>query len=172
MREETREIIDEIICQWAENKLYILTSINNEGNEVFTVVRDTKQTYEKIDNKPIPEPQKVKFDSRHNPNDTICRIVATKNNEAYIYFRGCYSIDIDFNGVYEYLKEFFGVIRSKARQMNAQGIKFKLGLINTEKLGKVSSFFKENKQEVLERLYSKDKERIYKYMTQKDLLLH
>ena len=148
MRKETKEIIDEIIRQWGDDRLYVLTTINSDDNEVFTVVKDKHHVYEKTDSKPVPCPIKNKSGVKHNPDDVICVIISTRqttDNEAFINFKGCYSIDVDFKGVFEYLKEFFGVIRAKARQMNAQGIKFKLGIIDEKKLVEVSNSFGENK---------------------------
>lgn len=158
MRDETKNIINEIMQQWSDNKLYVMTSIDKENHEQYFVVRDNKNEYERIDNEREKEqdPNQVV-----NKKDVICKITATrysKENEAYIYFRGCYSIDSDFRGVYEYIKEFLAVIKAKSRQMNALGVKFKLGMITQEELNDINEVFVENKQQVLEKMFPEMKE--------------
>ncbi|GAF92538.1 unnamed protein product, partial [marine sediment metagenome] len=102
MRQETKEILDEIMKQWSEDKLYVLANINNEDMENFVIVKNKKGL---SDNSGQQKP---------NKEDIICKITVPINiKKAYIYFRGSYSIDNDFEDVYEYIKNFLAIITSK-----------------------------------------------------------
>lgn len=167
MRDETKEIIDELMKQWGENKLYIKTGINKDNQEYYTIAKNTKDIYENAEQKDLKnfrdrQDNRQTETSSMNKEDIVCTILATRysreDNEAYIYFRGSYSIDNDCIGVYSYIKEFLAVIKAKSRQMNALGVKYKLGMITDEKLNEINNVYVENKQEVLEKLFEEKKE--------------
>ena len=97
MREETKEIIDEIMRQWGLNEVYIKTGINKDNQEYYTVTKNKKDIYENSERKDLKnfrdrQDKRQTETSNVNKEDIVCTILATRysreENKAYIYFRG------------------------------------------------------------------------------------
>jgi len=151
MKESTQKIIDNIIQQWCDDKIYINIDIDGQtGIETLYILKNIK------DQKNLKRRLSDRFadNKKQKPENLICRIDIIPNaSGAYIYFKSCYSIDKDFSGVHKYIEPFIAVIKSKIRQINSAGIQVKLGMISLKKFDQASNSFTENKDQIIKEIY-------------------
>lgn len=155
MQKMTKEIIDEIISQWGDGKLFVTAGHNKDYQEVYTVAKNSnKNTGFKR-----RAGDRLKKGEDISQEDIICTIIvqpSREKSEAYIYFRGSYSIDNSHKSVYRYLKKFLAVIKSKVRQTNALAVQAKLGIISRSEFDIAINSFEQNKEVIVSQTFSEE----------------
>ena len=141
MRKDTKEVIDEIIEQWCENKLSVSIMIDNDGCNIYTITKNNqpeKGFRRRLSDRFENQGKKI------NEDQVVCRIAFNMNAKeplAAITFKSQFSVDNDMTSIYKYLERFLAVVRSKVRQMNCWGIKVKLGLMDLEEFDDMANIF-------------------------------
>lgn len=148
MQDRIKKIVDEIITQWSDGKLFVFAGHNKECQEVYTVAKNsTKSTGFK---RRVGD--RLKQGENIPQEDIICTILVQpsgEKSEAYIYFRGSYSIDSNHKSVYQYLKKFLAIVKSKVRQTNALAMQAKLGMISRNEFNIAMDSFEQNREVIV-----------------------
>ena len=151
MEDITKEIMDSIIDKFCKNEISVYINKDNHGNQVYEISKgkEINLLQRRLDDKIS------KDDNKKNNNNIICYIkVNNDEHVATIHYRSFLSIDSDERKIYEYIKEFLALVRSKVRQTNAWGIKVKLELISLEEFNSLNESFSKNRELIINRIYS------------------
>ena len=148
MQDSTKRILDEIKEQWCRDKLYVTVGFNKDNQEVYTVANMPKSntSFRRRAEDKIQKGQDIPV------SDIVCTILVSPDHhnrddsEAFIYFRGSYSIDHDYKGIYQYIKRFLAIIKTKVRQTNSLAIQVKLGMMTRQEFDSLLESFAKNKE--------------------------
>lgn len=145
----TKDILDTIVDKFCKNEISVYIKKDDHGNQVYEISKGKEESLLKrrLDDK-IPKDETKK-------QNVICYIkVNNYDHKATIHYRSFLSIDSNENEIYDYLKEFLALVRSKVRQTNAWGIKVKLGLLSIKEFNELDESFSKNRELIINEIYT------------------